>query len=62
MQAARLIGRHVRVKGRAEVGRVIHEWGQKFAAGPDAVWGVVVRFDQTREIGWYQISDLELVD
>jgi hypothetical protein len=62
MQPERLVGRHVRVPGREDVGRVIHQWGGKFAATADDVWAVIVRFDNTRELGWYEMKDLELLD
>jgi hypothetical protein len=62
MKPIGLIGRHVRVRGRDEIGRVVHQWGGKFAATADDVWGVIVRFDKTRELGWYEMRDLELVD
>lgn len=62
MQSVRLIGRHVRVKGRDEIGRIVHQWGGKFASTPDDVWGVIVRFDTTRQIGWYEPKELELLD
>lgn len=62
MQPERLVGRQVRVPGREDVGRVIHQWGGKFAATPNDVWAVIVRFDNTRELGWYEPKDLELLN
>jgi hypothetical protein len=58
----RLVGRHVRVPGRDDIGRVIHQWGGKVAATAGDVWAVIVRFDHTRELGWYEVEDLELLD
>lgn len=54
-------GRRVHVPGRADGGRVI-QWGKDRGAPNHNVYAVVIHFEQTGEVSYYNHQKVELVD
>ncbi len=54
-------GRHVRVPGRDDIGTVI-QWGKNLGTPSHNVYAVVIHFEDTGEVSYYDQHKVELVD
>ncbi len=53
-------GRRVTVANRSEVGKVL-QWGANVGVPSQNVWAVIIRFEPSGEIAWYDANSVMLV-